>query len=453
MCTQKHICLKGKIMYENTEGTSLTLKLIDFIDRSPTVFHALENVSAILSAAGFTPLDPSKRFSLVPGEKYYVERGGSALIAFKIPHDISDPSFSIAAVHGDSPALKLKPSCETDAFGKYTRLSVEKYGGMILQSFFDRPLSIAGRISFFKDGCIQSKNVALDRDLLIIPSVPPHLGSIKEPSLSVDMLPLFSQNDSDITLSSLLAKASGICKEDIISSDLFVCNRQKGAIIGSDGEFFCAPRIDDLQCAYSILEGLIESSDSDAFSVFALYDNEETGSSSRQGAASSFLSDTLRRALLSLGKDEEDYLIALESSFMISADNAHAKHPNHPELFDQQNVPVLNGGIVIKTNASQKYTTDAVSASLTEMLCKRAEVPFQSYANRADLAGGSTLGNILVRQLPVCSADIGLSQLAMHSCLETAGTYDPLFMMKLSKLFFETKFSLSNGKSYKMSNN
>jgi aspartyl aminopeptidase len=267
------------------------------------------------------------------------------------------------------------------------------------------------------------------------------------------MLPLFSQKRSDLTLNSLLASASGIHEEDIISSDLFVCNRQRGAIIGSRGEFFCAPRIDDLQCVYSMTEGLIASSDSDAFSVLALYDNEETGSSSRQGAASSLLSDTLRRALLSLGKGEEDYLIALESSFMLSADNAHAKHPNHPELFDQQNAPILNGGIVIKTNASQRYTTDAISASLTEKLCERSGVPFQSYANRADLVGGSTLGNILVHQLPVASADVGLAQLSMHSCLETAGSYDSIFMMKMAKVFFETKFSLSCDGGYKMSDN
>ncbi len=435
-------------MTDKTQNLIFTEKLIDYIYASPSAYHSVANAVSILENAGFTRLDASERFSVRPNGKYYLTRGGSSLIAMIIPEDVSKISFTIGAVHGDSPCFKLKPSCESDAFGKYSRLTVEKYGGAILQSWFDRPLSVAGRIVAEEDGKLISKNVNIDRDLLIIPNVPIHLGNIKEPTPLTDFIPLFSEKESNIGLYDIIAEYASVSKESIISSDLFVYNRQKGCIFGADNEFFCAPRIDDLECAYSLLEGFIEATPTSSVAVYAMFDNEETGSSSRQGAASTFLPETLLRTILSLGGSQEDYYASLASSFMLSADNAHAKHPNHPELFDSLNAPNMNGGIVIKTNSSQRYTTDAVSSAIVKKICEKAGVPYQNYANRADLPGGSTLGNIALHQLPVCCADIGLAQLAMHSCCETAGCADALYLKKAAKVLFETKFTAKSDIGY-----
>ena len=437
-------------MTGKNESLCFANKLIDYIYASPSAYHSVENAVSILEEAGFTRLDASARFSVFPGGKYYLTRGGSSLIAMIIPEDISDISFTIGAVHGDSPCFKLKPSCESDAFGKYTRLTVEKYGGAILQSWFDRPLSVAGRIAVCENGKIISKNVNIDRDLLIIPNVPIHLGNIKEPTPLVDFIPLFSEKESGIGLYDIIAQYAGVSKDSIISADLFVYNRQKGTVFGADSEFFASPRIDDLECAYSLLEGFIEANPTSSIAVYAMFDNEETGSSSRQGAASTFLPETMLRTVLALGKTEDDYYAALASSFMLSADNAHAKHPNHPELFDSLNAPVMNGGIVIKTNSSQRYTTDAISFAIVKKICEKAGVPCQNYANRADLAGGSTLGNIALHQLPVCCADIGLAQLAMHSSYETAGVKDALYLKNAAKVLFETKFTAESDCGYKL---
>ena len=423
-------------MTNKNESLCFTNKLIDYIYASPSAYHSVENAVSILENAGFVRLDASERFSVAPGGKYYLTRGGSSLIAMIIPEDISKISFTIGAVHGDSPCFKLKPSCESDAFGKYTKLTVEKYGGAILQSWFDRPLSIAGRIALEENGKIISRNVNIDRDLLIIPNVPIHLGNIKEPTPLVDFIPLFSEKESGATLYDIIAQYAGVSKDSIISTDLFVYNRQKGAILGADSEFFASPRIDDLECAYSLLEGLIEAKPTSSIALYAMFDNEETGSSSRQGAASTFLPETMLRTVLALGKTQDDYYAALASSFMLSADNAHAKHPNHPELFDALNAPNMNGGIVIKTNSSQRYTTDARSDAVFRTICKRAGVSVQSYSNRADMPGGSTLGAISDTVVSVPSVDIGLPQLAMHSANESMAANDFVDMKKLFSKFF-----------------
>lgn len=435
-------------MTNRSDSLIFTENLIKYINDSPSAYHSVENALSILEAAGFTKLDSCERFSIAPGGKYYLTRGGSSLIALIIPEDVSKISFTIGAIHGDSPCFKLKPRCESDAFGKYGKLTVEKYGGAILQSWFDRPLSVAGRIVIEEDGKLISKNVNVDRDLLIIPNVPIHLGNIKEPTPLTDFLPLFSEKESGIGLFDIIAEQANISPEKIISSDLFVYNRQKGVVFGAKNEFFSAPRIDDLECAYALLEGFIEAEPASSVAVYAMFDNEETGSSSRQGAASTFLPETLLRTVLALGGSHEDYYAALASSFMLSADNAHAKHPNHPELYDALNAPNMNGGIVIKTNSTQKYTTDAVSFAIVKKICEKAGVPCQNYANRADLPGGSTLGNIALHQLPVCCADIGLAQLAMHSSYETAGTDDALYLKKASKVLFETKFTAQSDFGY-----
>ncbi len=435
-------------MINKNESICFANKLIDYIYASPSAYHSVENAVSILEGAGFTRLDASERFSVSPGGKYYLTRGGSSLIAMIIPEDISEISFTIGAVHGDSPCFKLKPSCESDAFGKYTKLTVEKYGGAILQSWFDRPLSLAGRIVIEENGKLISKNVNVDRDLLIIPNIPIHLGNIKEPTPLTDLIPLFSEKESGVGLYDIIAQYAGVSKDSIISTDLFVYNRQKGVIFGADNEFFSSPRIDDLECAYALLDGFIDAKPTSSIAVYAMFDNEETGSSSRQGAASAFLPETLLRTVLALGKTQDDYYASLASSFMLSADNAHAKHPNHSELFDALNAPNMNGGIVIKTNSSQRYTTDAVSFAIVKKICEKAGVPCQNYANRADLAGGSTLGNIALHQLPVCCADIGLAQLAMHSSCESAGVKDALYLRNAAKVLFETKFTAESDFGY-----
>ncbi len=420
------------------ENLKFTNELIDFINNTPTAFHATENSAKMLTDNGFTRLDASAPFSVTSGEKYFLTRGGSSLIAFKIPADTSNISFTIGAAHGDSPAFKVKPSSTLEA-SKYISVAVEKYGGSILQTWFDRPLSVAGRIVVRDGDAVISKNVNVEKDLLIIPNIPPHLGSTKEPSMLSDMIPLLGEKPASIE--NTVAEAAGVSPDDILSHDLFVYNRQKGTLLGANGEFFGAPRIDDLECAYSLLCGFIEADIKNSIPVFAIFDNEETGSSSRQGAASTFLPETLLRIVKSLGGDEDSYYASLASSFLLSADNAHAKHPSHGELFDRLNAPTMNEGIVIKTNSSQRYTTDAVSFAVVKMLCEKAGVPCQNYANRADLPGGSTLGNIALHNTPVLCADIGLAQLAMHSSFESAGTLDGLYLKKMAKVMFESKIS------------
>lgn len=423
-----------------------TKNLINFINASPSAYHCIERVLSMLE--GFDVLDASRPFKIKAGGKYAVTRGSSALIAFSLPEDISDVSFSIAAAHVDSPALKLKPECDSASAGNVRRVAIEKYGGANLASWYDRVLTVAGRICVSEGEKIISKNVYVDSDLMIIPSVPAHLGTIEKPSLAVDFLPLYAEaGEKDIM--DVVATAAGVNKEDILSHDLFAVPRETGKIFGANGEFFASPRIDDLQCVYALTEAISKARPS-GISVLALFNNEETGSSSREGAFSTFLPETLERIVIALGKDRGDFQASLASSFMVSADNAHAKHPAHPELFDSLNAPVMNGGIVIKTNASQRYTTDAVSGAIVKKLCEKADVPYQSYANRADIAGGSTLGNIALHQLPVCCADIGLAQLAMHSICESAGSKDTSYLIKFAKVLFESKFSALGDNGYEI---
>lgn len=420
--------------------------LINFINASPSAYHSIDSVLSMLD--GFERLDASHRFEIEAGGKYVVTRGNSSLIAFTVPKDITEISFSIAAAHVDSPALKLKPVCDVDSFGGVKRVAIEKYGGVNLSSWYDRTLTVAGRICVEEERKIVSKNVYVDKDLMIIPSVPAHLGAIEKPSLAVDFLPLYAEA-GEKNIMDVIAEAAGVDAKDILSHDLFAVPRETGRIFGASGEFFASPRIDDLQCVFALTAALAEAKPS-GISVLALFDNEETGSSSRQGAFSSFLPEVLERIVVSLGGDRGDYQAALARSFMVSADNAHAKHPAHPELFDTLNAPVMNGGIVIKTNASQRYTTDAVSCAVVKKLCEKADVPYQSYANRADITGGSTLGNIALHQLPVCCADIGLAQLSMHSICESAGAYDTDYLIKFAKALFESKFTAVNDSGYEI---
>ena len=327
------------------------------------------------------------------------------------------------ASHSDSPSLKIKENPEIEVENAYIKLNVERYGGMILSPWFDRPLSVAGRLIVRQDGKIREKMVAVDRDLLVIPNLAIHMNREVNDgykyNVQKDMLPLFSDKEGKGRFMETVAEAAEVKTEDILGHDLFLYDRTPGTLWGVNEEFVSAPRLDDLQCAFSSMEGFLQGNREESISVHCVLDNEEVGSSTRQGAASAFLKDTLMRINMGLGRTQEEYYMALADSFMISADNAHALHPNYTDKTDPVNRPVLNEGIVIKYNANQKYCTDGVSAAIFKDICDRAKVPYQTFVNRSDMAGGSTLGNISNTQVPVKTVDIGLAQLAMHSVYET----------------------------------
>ncbi len=440
--------LKGTVIIMNKFDKSFTdcaASLMSFIEKSPTAFHAVENISKRLDEIGYTRLEESGKFDIVRGGKYYVTRNRSSIIAFEIPKEKGDTtdSFMICASHSDSPMFKIKSNGEITALGNYTKLNTEKYGGMIMSSWFDRPLSIAGRVIIKKDGRFESKTVNIDRDVAIIPNVCIHFNrTINDGyryNAQTDLLPIIGDAAETGALEKEIADCANVSAEDIVASDLYLYNRTKAAFIGLSGEFFSAPRIDNLGCAFGSFEGFISSEPTKGvIPVYAVFDNEETGSQSKQGAASTFLYDTLRRICSALNISGDEYQRMIAKSFMVSADNGHAKHPNHPELSDCDNSPFMNKGVVIKYNANQRYTTDALSAAIFGEICKKADVPVQVFANRSDLAGGSTLGNISQTQVSLNTVDIGLAQLAMHSAYETAGTADILYLKKAIKAFYET---------------
>lgn len=411
-----------------------------FIDESPSCYQVAANMEKRLAEAGYTKLDEKEKWNLSFGGKYYVNRNDSSVIAFELPKG-EWKGFHMIASHSDSPCFKLKGNPEIAVEEQYVKLNVEKYGGMILSTWLDRPLSVAGRIVIQTDGRIESRPVDVGRDLLVIPNVAIHMNRDMNKGIEynpqTDMLPLYGGAGSRDSFMELIAAEGGTRKEDILDFDLFLYNREKGTRFGADGEFICSPRLDDLECVYASMSALITGITKSYVNLIAVFDNEEIGSLTRQGAASTFLKDTLKRLCESFQLTEGDYLRLLADSFMISADNAHAMHPNHMEKTDPVNRPCLNGGIVIKYHGGQKYTTDAVSAAIMKAVCKRADVPFQSYYNRSDMAGGSTLGNISTGQVAVRTADIGLAQLAMHSALETAGSADLEYMVRAMKTFFQ----------------
>ncbi len=421
------------------ENLTATRELLTFIEHSPTAFHAVAFLSEKLDNAGFTHLNESDLWNLTRGGKYYVTRNLSSIIAFAVPVRFSD-SFMITASHTDSPTFKLKTESETEAFGKYIKLNVEGYGGMINSSWLDRPLSIAGRVIVRENGKFTAKLVKIDRDLVLIPNVAVHqnrtINSGFTYNPATDLMPLYSSKEEKVGLKELIAGEVGCEADNIAVSDLYLYNRTPAAIWGANSEFYSSPRIDNLQCAYSTLAGFIEAGDAcKSIAVYAAFDNEEVGSSTKQGANSQFMFDTLSRICESFGLDLRR---ALAASFMVSADNGHAKHPNHPELSDGQNAPHMNGGVVIKSNAAQKYATDALSAAIFGDICKKAGVPTQLFANRSDMGGGSTLGSISNTNVPLNTVDIGLAQLAMHSSYETGGCADTLYMIKAITEFYKT---------------
>lgn len=416
-----------------------TEKLLDFIEKSPTAFQAVDEMQKRLTENGFEVLSEKEYWKLVPGGKYLVTRNNSALIAFCIPEKESRV-FHIMASHSDSPSFKIKENPEIKVDNSYVKLNVEKYGGMLMAPWFDRPLSVAGRVIVKgKDG-LEEKLVDIKRDLVMIPNLAIHMNREANNGVAYnpqkDLQPLFAAGNTDRTLLEIIAEQTGVKKEDIISHDLFLYNRMLGTIWGADKEFVSSARLDDLQCAFASMEGLLRAQNHGSIAVHCVMDNEEVGSGTKQGAASTFLKDTLLRINMGLGRTYEEYLMTLAGSFMVSADNAHALHPNYTDKTDPTNHPVLNKGIVIKFNANQKYCTDAVSAAIFKELCTKAGVPYQTFVNRSDIAGGSTLGNISNTQVPMNTVDIGLPQLAMHSPYETAGVKDTEYLVRAAEELF-----------------
>ena len=441
-------------MSEQMEMRELTGKLIRFLENSPTCFHAVEQMAARLREAGFEELREEDSWKLKEGGSYYVIRNLSSLIAFRIPEGEWN-GFQMMASHSDSPSFKLKENPEMEAEQHYVKLNVEKYGGMLCAPWFDRPLSIAGRLVVRDGERLISRLVNVDRDLVLIPSLAIHMNrQVNEGyayNAQKDMLPIYGGKEAAGTLMKTIAQAAEVHPEDILGHDLFLYNRVKGTIWGAEEEFFSCGRIDDLQCAFSSLEGFLAAEHPAAVTVHAVLDNEEVGSSTKQGADSTFLEDTLWRINEAMGGGREDYLRRLAGSFLVSADNAHGVHPNYGDKADPTNRPWVNGGIVIKYNANQKYSTDAVSAAIFKTICQKAQVPFQTFANRSDMAGGSTLGNIANCHVSVNTVDIGLPQLAMHSPYETAGVKDTWYLVKAAEAFFQTALVSEGRGNYRMS--
>lgn len=412
--------------------------LLHFISKSPSVFHVVRHIKAALLYAGFTEIREEDSWQIKRGGKYVVTRNGSALIAFSVPEDGGN-AFKITAAHCDSPTFKIKENPEMRD-GKYTRLNVEGYGGMIMSTWLDRPLSAAGRLFVKDNGQIISKLVSLDHPTLLIPSVAIHMDRTVNSghawNIQNDLLPLYS-TDGAADFMETLAQAAKVKAADILGHDIFLYSCSPGILWGPQHEFISSPRLDDLQCAFATFRGFTNGKKQKDISVYALFDNEEVGSGTAQGAGSTFLTNTISRLALSLGRSYDEIQAMLAKSFMISADNGHAVHPNHGEYADPVNAPVLNGGIIIKFNASQKYSTDGYSAAVFRDLCLKADVPFQTYTNRSDIPGGSTLGNISNTKVAVPTVDIGLPQLAMHSSYETAGAKDTEYLVKAVSYFFE----------------
>lgn len=412
--------------------------LLHFISKSPSPFHAARGIKTAFVYDHAVELREEDDWEIEPGHKYVVTRNGSAVIAFAVPKEPAR-DFRIIAAHGDSPTFKIKEDPEI-ADGPYVRLNVEPYGGMIMSSWTDRPLTVAGRVIVREKGALVPKLVCPGKPLLVIPSLAIHMNREVNQgyhwNAQKDLLPLWGPAGG-LSFMDVIAAEAKCAKEDILGHDLCLVPLVPGTMWGAENEYISSPRLDDLQCAFAAFRGYTMGKKEKHISVFALFDNEEVGSGTRQGAGSFFLFDTILRLSAALGISQDRMLAMLARSFLISADNAHAVHPNHPAESDPVNRPVLNGGIVIKFNAQQKYCTDGWSAAHFRALCEEAKVPVQVFTNRSDRPGGSTLGNIAITKVGIPAVDIGLPQLAMHSSYETAGIKDTAYLVMAAAMFFE----------------
>lgn len=418
-------------------------ELFSYIAASPTAFQAVAHTALLLEQAGYRPLRESEEWSIEPDGRYYVTRNGSSLVAFRLPPE-RPCGFMMTAAHSDSPTFKIKENAELPGENG-VRLSVEGYGGMLCASWMDRPLSIAGRVMVRTEKGVAMRLVDLKEPAALIPNVAIHMNreanSGTKYNFAVDMQPLYGEKK---TFRHRIAAAAGVAEDDLLTHDLFLYNPQPGVMWG---DYISAPRLDDLQCAFASLQGFLTADESRSACVYCLFDNEEVGSQTKQGAAGTFLREALERICDGLGVTLRTMAAG---SFLLSCDNAHAVHPNHPEYADRNHSVRMNGGVVLKYNASQRYTTDAVSAALLQTVCQRAGVSLQRYANRPDMAGGSTLGSIANTQVSLNMADIGLAQLAMHSAFETAGAQDTAYMAQVLRTFFEASLQMDADGTYRL---
>ena len=426
--------------------------LLNFIKESPSPFQAVESIESILNKNGFKYLKESDAWKITNG-RFYTVRNNSSIIAFDIPNKINDYHFQVCASHTDSPTFKIKCESELNGPNEYLKLNVEKYGGGINYTWFDKPLSVAGRLLVKDKNKTIAKNLYIDEDILIIPSMPIHMNrnvnAGQEFNVQVDLCPMFSNGElkkGDFV--KILAKYANVKTQDIIGYDLYLVNRQDGKLWGYKKEFISSGKLDDLQAAYTSLIGFVDSKDNGSIKVYCAFDNEEVGSETKQGAMSTFLKDTLLRINNALKKNEDNYHQATAKSFMVSFDNAHAVHPNHPEKYDAENRCYMNKGIVIKENAAQSYTTDSFSRAIFKDICLSAKVPVQNFANRSDERGGGTLGNISNTQVSLHAVDIGLPQLAMHSNYETAGSKDSEYAYNAIKEYYSRNIKIEDSLSY-----
>lgn len=421
------------------ENIKVTEDLIDFIHRSPSRYHAVANAEALLQKAGFTELNESQRWIIERGMSYYVKRNSSALIGFRIPRE-EECRWSMISAHTDSPSFKIKGKPEI-ASDQYTTLNVEGYGGMLMAPWFDRPLSIAGRVFIQNGGKVEERLVDFDQDLCQIVNLAIHQNREANNGIAYkvqqDLLPIIGLGKKPGLISKMISSKLGIAETDILDSDLFLYNRTRGTIWGAENELFSSAQIDDLQCAYCAIQALIAAKDGASIKVSALFDNEEVGSGTRQGALSDFLCDVVDRIGTGLGWDSEKKYMSKSVSLMVSADNGHAFHPNHPETSDVTNHILMNGGVVIKYSGNQKYATDAGTGAKFKAILRSNEVPYQEFFNNSNIPGGSTLGNLSTTKYSIPTVDIGAAQLAMHSPYETAGTDDTSTMLKAMKCFLE----------------
>ncbi len=415
--------------------------LFDFIDNCPTAYHTIESTASTLKQNGFQLLDEKVKWQIENGGKYYVLCGASSLIAFTMPKKDFD-GYHIVATHSDSPCFKIKTTPEIKSENAYTTLNVAAYGGMLLAPWFDRPLSVAGRVVLNKNGKIEVKLLDFNKDLISIVNIAPHLGrenaNGKELKVQSDMFPIFSAKNNDITLNKLIATELCIDENEILSHDLFVYNRMSGTTWGANSEFISAPRLDNLQCTFAAINALKSAQHENKISMLAVFDSEEVGSGTMQGAKSTFLKHTIERIALCFGKTSEEIMIAISNSSMVSADNGHAVHPNYSDKADKTNRPILGGGVLIKYSANMRYTTDAIIGGAMRLICEKADVPHQIYHNNSNIAGGSTLGNISLAQVSLPCADIGIAMLAMHSPYETAGSADTAQLIDFMSEYYNT---------------
>lgn len=416
-------------------------ELLDFIKASPTPYHALLNLKERLFEEGYVELFENEKWNIVSGGKYFVSRGASSLTAFRIPENAN--SFRAVLSHVDSPCFKLKQNFIKNSDGG-VKLSVEVYGGPILDSFYDKVLTLAGRVVTSEENSVSSHLFKVE-NACILPRIAPHVLKDTKPNAAVDMFPIYSLSDTDVL--EKISQCAGVEKDTILSHDIYVVNGERGTLWGENGEFITSPRIDNLQSVFTSLVGFLNSFEETSVPVMCVFDKEEVGSGGENGADSTFLYDVLSRISDALGGDREDFVRRLSASLFVSADVAHARHPNYPECCDAQNTPVMNKGVAIKFNSNGRYTTDGESAGVFMQIAKLAQVPVQVYHNRSDIVGGSTLGRFSLSHLSVPCVDVGAGIFAMHSANETAGTLDTEYLARIFEMFYSVHIEKS-GNSY-----